>query len=194
MMNDRGRYAAGVLLATAALLGACASRPVGDAGSGGQVTRRASLDPRKLELAPLDYTRFCLRHAADCELGVPEAVIDMTPEVETEIRRINRDVNQRIRPVKQTSDWQIDPAAGNCNDYVVTKRHELLASGLPASALLIAVVRTPAGEGHLVLIVRTDRGDLVLDNLTGEIRRRGDTTYAWLKRQSASHAALWERM
>lgn len=193
-MNDTGRYATGLVLAMAALLGACASCPVSDAGGGGQVARRANLDSRKLELAPLDYTRFCLRHAADCELGVPDAVIDMTPEVEAEIRRINRDVNQRIRPVKQTSEWQIDPAVGNCNDYVVTKRHELMAAGLPASALLIAVVKTPAGEGHLVLIVRTDRGDLVLDNLTGEIRRRGETAYAWLKRQSASDAAIWERM
>ncbi|HEY5796117.1 MAG TPA: transglutaminase-like cysteine peptidase [Bosea sp. (in: a-proteobacteria)] len=193
-MNDRGRYAAGLLLAMAALLGGCASRPVGDAGGAGQATRRANLDPQKLELAPLDYTRFCLRHAADCEIGVPDAVIEMTTAVEADIRRINREVNQRIRPVKQTSEWQIDPAVGNCNDYVVTKRHELLAAGLPASALLIAVVKTPAGEGHLVLIVRTDRGDLVLDNLTSEIRRRGDTAYAWLKRQSARDGALWERM
>lgn len=178
----------------AGLLGACASRPTGDAGGTPALTRRASLDPGKLELAPLDYTRFCLRHAADCELGVPDAVIEMTPEVEAEIRRVNREVNQRIRPVKQTSEWQIDPAVGNCNDYVVTKRHELLAVGLPASALLIAVVKTPAGEGHLVLIVRIDRGDLVLDNLTPEIRRRAETRYAWLKRQSARDATFWERM
>lgn len=193
-MNHESRYAAALLLATAGLLGACASRPVSEAPGPVAMPRRANLDARKLELAPLDYTRFCLRNAADCELGEPDAVIDMTPETEAEIRRVNREVNQRIRPVKETSEWQIDPATGNCNDYVVTKRHELLAAGLPASALLIAVVKTPAGEGHLVLIVRSNRGDLVLDNLTGEIRRRSETPYAWLKRQSASDSALWERM
>lgn len=193
-MSDRARCAAGLLLALAGLLGACAARPPGDAGNASLVMRRTSLDASKLELAPLDYTRFCLHHPAECELGTPDAVTDLAPEVEAEIRRINRDVNQRIRPVKQTTDWRIDPEAGNCNDYVVTKRHELMASGLPASALLIAVVRTPAGEGHLVLIVRTDRGDLVLDNLTPEIRRRSETPYTWLKRQSASDATFWERM
>jgi predicted transglutaminase-like cysteine proteinase len=171
-----------------------ASRPAGDAGVTPSLTRRASLDPGKLELAPLDYTRFCLRHAAECELGNPDAVIELTPDAEAGIRRTNRDVNQRIRPIKQTTDWRIDPEAGNCNDYVVTKRHELLAAGLPASALLIAVVKTPAGEGHLVLIARTDRGDLVLDNLTPDIRRRAETRYAWLKRQSARDATFWERM
>ena len=183
-----------MVLVVAALAGACASRPSGNAVDSQPVVRRASLDSTRLEMAPLDYTRFCLRHAADCELGVPDAVIDLTPEVEAEVERINRDVNQRIRSVKVTTDWRIDPESGNCNDYVVTKRHELLAMGLPASALLIAVVRTPAGEGHLLLIVRTNRGDLVLDNLNPEIRRRGETRYAWLKRQSARDASLWERM
>ncbi len=181
-------------MVVAGLAGACASRPAGDAVDSRPVVHRASLDPTRLELAPLDYTRFCLRHAADCELGVPDAVIDLTPDVEAAIERINRDVNQRIRSVKTTTDWRIDPETGNCNDYVVTKRHDLLAMGLPASALLIAVVRTPAGEGHLLLIIRTDRGDLVLDNLTAEIRRRGETRYAWIKRQSARDASLWERM
>ncbi|PTM42976.1 transglutaminase-like cysteine peptidase [Bosea sp. 124] len=193
-MSDRARFTAAILLAMAGLLGACASRPTGDAGGGGPLIRRASVDPARLELAPLDYTRFCMSHRTECELGVPDAVIGMTPEVEAEIHRVNRDVNQRIRPVKQTFDWRIDPESGNCNDYVVSKRHALMASGLPASALLIAVVTTPAGEGHLVLIARTDRGDLVLDNLTPEIRRRGETAYLWIKRQSPSHAVLWERM
>ncbi|KPF72081.1 hypothetical protein IP69_04375 [Bosea sp. AAP35] len=152
------------------------------------------MDSSRLELAPIDYTRFCLRHAGECELGVPDALIALTPDVEAEIERINQGVNARIRPSKQIGDWRIDPASGNCNDYVVTKRHELMASGLPASALLIAVVKTPAGEGHLVLLVRTNRGDLVLDNLTADIRRRADTRYAWLKRQSARDATYWERM
>lgn len=183
-----------MVLVAAGLAGACASRPTDSAVDSRPVVQRASLDPTRLELAPLDYTRFCLRHAADCELGVPDAVIEMTPELEAAIEQINRGVNQRIRSVKATTDWRIDPESGNCNDYVVTKRHELLALGLPASALLIAVARTPAGEGHLLLLVRTDRGDLVLDNLSPEIRRRGETRYAWIKRQSARDASLWERM
>ncbi|MFA6968815.1 transglutaminase-like cysteine peptidase [Bosea sp. (in: a-proteobacteria)] len=193
-MSNTARFAAAMVLVAAGLAGACASRPTDSAVDSRPVVQRASLDPTRLELAPLDYTRFCLRHAADCELGVPDAVIEMTPELEAAIEQINRGVNQRIRSVKATTDWRIDPESGNCNDYVVTKRHELLALGLPASALLIAVARTPAGEGHLLLLVRSDRGDLVLDNLSPEIRRRAETRYAWIKRQSARDASLWERM
>ncbi len=35
----------------------------------------------------------------------------------------------------------------------------------------MTVVRQAKGEGHAVLMVRTDRGDLVLDNQDGRIAR-----------------------
>jgi hypothetical protein len=39
--------------------------------------------------------------------------------------------------------------------------------------------------------VRTDRGDFVLDNEDGLIRRWSDTSYLFLKRQSQSDPAEW---
>jgi hypothetical protein len=45
-----------------------------------------------------------------------------------------------------------------------------------------------------VLTVRTDRGDLVLDNLTARLRTADQTDYTWVKRQSAIHPALWVRL
>jgi len=67
----------------------------------------------------------------------------------------------------------------------------LINKGLPASGLLITVVRKPDGEGHAVLTVRTDRGDFVLDNLRTDVRLWTDTEYTYLKRQSERHAGLW---
>jgi predicted transglutaminase-like cysteine proteinase len=73
----------------------------------------------------------------------------------------------------------------------VTKRHELLQSGLPAKALRLSVVTTASGIGHLVLVIATTRGDLVLDNLTEAIRPWQSTDYRWLKIQSATDARYW---
>jgi predicted transglutaminase-like cysteine proteinase len=69
--------------------------------------------------------------------------------------------------------------------------HELLQGGLPANALRLAVVKTAAGIGHLVLLVATTKGDLVLDNLTETIRTWQNTDYHWLKIQSARDPKLW---
>jgi len=65
--------------------------------------------------------------------------------------------------------WSVDPAYGDCEDYAMTKRSHLIHMGVPASALRIAYVKTSWGEGHAVLVVRTDSGELVLDNLTRAI-------------------------
>lgn len=143
-------------------------------------------------LAPLDFVRFCLDYAQECRTGSPNAVIALTSANRQVLAWVNDDVNRRIRSGKGSGRWRIDPPVGDCNDYVVTKRHELIRLGLPASALLMSVVKTPAGEGHLVLVARTDRGDLVLDNLEPEILPRERTALTWLKRQSAGDVRFWE--
>ena len=52
--------------------------------------------------------------------------------------------------------WTIAPHEGDCNDYAVTKRHQLLEKGLPSSALRLSVTKTVTlGVGHLVLVVST---------------------------------------
>jgi predicted transglutaminase-like cysteine proteinase len=66
-----------------------------------------------------------------------------------------------------------------------------MATGVPAKALRLAVVKTPSGIGHLVLVVATSKGDVVLDNLTGAILPWQQTGYQWLKIQSASDARFW---
>ena len=148
----------------------------------------------ELALAPLEFVRFCMNYASECMTELSNAVVELTPAVEAVLRHVNDDVNQRIQSTSETSPWRINPVSGNCNDYVVTKRHELIKLGLPASALLMAAARTPQGDGHLLLIVRTNKGNLVLDNLKAEILPIEGTRYAWLKRQSAVDGRNWEVM
>ncbi|SEP95522.1 Predicted transglutaminase-like cysteine proteinase [Devosia sp. YR412] len=122
---------------------------------------------------PLSFQMFCMLNPAECRPG-GASKISLTQDVMTVLERVNARVNRSIRPKQDSAAmqiWQINPRAGDCKSYVVSKRHELIEAGLPASALRIAFVNTRAGEGHAVLVVKTSRGDLTLDNLTGEIKQ-----------------------
>jgi predicted transglutaminase-like cysteine proteinase len=149
-------------------------------------------------LAPFQHVRFCLRYPTDCKSDATEVSrIELTAETSELLKRVNGDVNATIIPIVKDygpelqDGWTIAPSSGDCNDYAVTKRHELLQSGLPAKALRLSVVKTSSGIGHLVLVVMTTKGDLVLDNLTETIRPWQSTDYHWLKIQSASDAKYW---
>ena len=150
-------------------------------------------------LAPVAHTRFCLRYPEDCSVtggASEEEIVELTKERRAEFEAVNRAVNQALRPERQHEDvghenWLIRPASADCNDYAVTKRHELLARGWPSSALLLAEVLTPLGEHHLVLLVRTDIGDLVADNLSMAVRNWERTSYRWLRAQSPGNPLFW---
>jgi predicted transglutaminase-like cysteine proteinase len=158
----------------------------------------ATLVETSPSLAPFQHVRFCLRYPADCRSNVMEDErIDLTIENSELLERVNRDVNVAIVPEQKNTGkylrdaWMIGPFTGDCNDYAVTKRHQLLQSGLPARALRLAVVKTKSGSGHLVLFVATTKGDLVLDSLTEAIVPWQSTDYQWIKIQSASDARIW---
>lgn len=149
-------------------------------------------------LAPFQHVRFCLHYPADCKSDPTENErISLNDETSKLLDRVNREVNAAINPTVKSygSDlqdgWSIAPVMGDCNDYAVTKRHELLQNGLPAKALRLSVVKTSSGIGHLILVAVTTKGDLVLDNLTETIRPWQNTDYRWLKIQSATDARFW---
>lgn len=152
-------------------------------------------------LAPFQHVRFCLRYPSDCKSDPAESDrIDLNAVSFELMKRINHDVNMSIAPTFKSygpnldDGWTIGPDEGDCNDYAVTKRHELLENGLPAKALRLSVVKTASGIGHLVLVIATTKGDLVMDNLTEVIRPWQSTDYHWLKIQSATDARLWNEV
>jgi len=90
------------------------------------------------------------------------------------MKLVNSSVNAAIAPNTNRgprwSPWQLAPREGICNDYSVTKRHELLKAGWPSSSLLLAeVTLISTGEHHLVLIVKSAQTNWVLDNLKSAI-------------------------
>jgi predicted transglutaminase-like cysteine proteinase len=75
--------------------------------------------------------------------------------------------------------------------YAVTKRHELLNRGWPSGVLLLSEVVTNWGKHHLVLVARTRSGNLVLDNLTPQIKPWARARYRWVRIQMPNHPRLW---
>jgi predicted transglutaminase-like cysteine proteinase len=113
------------------------------------------------------------------------------------VDRINREVNSRIASVSdqdlygQEELWAYPSTAGDCEDYVLLKRRELLGLGFDASQLLITVVLDEHGEGHAVLTVSTASGDYILDNRRDEILHWSRVNYTFLKRQTATDPLTW---
>ena len=145
-------------------------------------------------LAPMRFIRFCIQNPAECTAGEQTAVVALDDLARQQMNEVNQAVNARIAPAYASAgnlDWSITRTYGDCNDYAVQKRHRLLELGWPASALSLAVVVTPFGEGHLILTVRTDRGDVVLDNLRQKIVSWNRTGYRFIKRQSKMSPAYW---
>jgi predicted transglutaminase-like cysteine proteinase len=145
-------------------------------------------------LAPMRSIRFCINYPDECKSHGQSGIVQLDDTAWEELNKVNREINAKIAPAYATAgerDWSITTSYGDCNDYAIQKRHQLLARGWPSSALSLAVVVIPSGEGHLVLTVRTDRGDLVLDNLRYGISAWNRTGYRFVKRQSNTSPKYW---
>ena len=145
-------------------------------------------------LAPFSFVKFCLDYPGDCPKSAGPGRIHLTSAHMAELANVNRAVNAAIRPTPDTSAlryWRLNVSAGDCNAFAVEKRHELIRRGWPAAALALTVAKTSWGEGHLVVTVRTDQGDLVLDNLRSSIVPWQKTGYDWIMRQSEANPQFW---
>jgi predicted transglutaminase-like cysteine proteinase len=149
-------------------------------------------------LAPMAYTQFCLRYEDECRTKIMfrGGPVQLTAERWDDLKEVNKAVNKDIIPERNElglagETWLISPDRGDCNDYAVTKRHELLDRGWPARALLLSEVIVSSGEHHLVLVVRTKSGDLVLDNLTSQIKPWSRVPYRWVRIQKPNNSRLW---
>ncbi|MGN6582473.1 MAG: transglutaminase-like cysteine peptidase [Rhizobiaceae bacterium] len=148
---------------------------------------------------PIGHYEFCQRLPNECKEMTPkEAPVTLSRPLWAEMIRVNNSVNQRIKPMTDMQNYGVeeywsypDDGYGDCEDYALEKRRELMADNVPAGDLLMTVVKQPNGEGHAVLTVRTSMGDYILDNLEPRILVWTDTDYRYLKRQSETNSGQW---
>lgn len=128
--------------------------------------------------------------------------IVLNRDVMSTLNRVNRDVNRRVISVNdQTAYGEVDywglPLTrnsrhwGDCEDYVMEKRHQLLREGFPMAQLSIALVRTRWGDTHAVLLVETNEGDMALDSFSNWITPWWKLDYTWIMRQSPRDPSRW---
>lgn len=143
--------------------------------------------------APLGYQLFCLTNPRYCRGGGASEVV-YTDQLGTLLQNVNVSVNRAISPRADRKDvWSVGVSQGDCEEYALAKRLELIRGGVPASAVRIAMAKTRSGEGHAVVVVRTNAGDLVLDNLTSKIRNWDETGLRWVAIAGAN-ARSWQQI
>lgn len=157
-----------------------------------------SMETGRITSQPIGHYEFCKNFSSECKpvkgSGAAPKVTDYGWDV---IREINRAVNLSVMPKTdlelygKEEVWAYPDVAGDCEDYVLLKRHMLIERGFSEADVLITVVRKPDGEGHAVLTLRTSGGDFVLDNLVDDVKNWRDTPYSYLKRQASSNSGRW---
>ena len=167
------------------------------------VARAVEFVFRENTLPPIAHTIFCNNYPHECSRSkASSSFLTSNPRLlYAELDLVNRQVNAAIRPEAAKARgafgniWLLFPSAGNCNDYVVSKRHELMARGWPSSALLLAEVALSSGEHHLVLVVDAGHETYVLDNLKPNIVRLSNAAdYRWIRIESPQVPKNWARM
>ena len=150
--------------------------------------------------APTGWLQFCNENPEECRPAAetPREIV-LTPDLLQQLFLINSYANDRV---KWTSDeelygtserWAYPLDRGDCEDIVLLKRRLHAKAGWPLSILLITTVEERSDDKgrHAVLTVRTDRGELILDNQTPEILFWYETNYRYLARQSTADPNVW---
>lgn len=148
---------------------------------------------------PIGHYEFCKTRPAECSVHPKDlAPARLTSALWNKLARVTAAVNAAVKPLSdqdiygKDEVWAYpDKGVGDCEDYVLEKRRRLAKQGVSLANLLVTVVRKPDGEGHAVLTVRTDKGDLVLDNLTDKVKPWDQSGYRFLKRQAIEDTGRW---
>jgi len=164
--------------------------------------RSAFLKMRGPATPPMGWVQFCRDLPEDCKTRKTAArVISLNHDRWKQLVIVNAQINAAIEQVSDLDHYGLEEywtypvdGKGDCEDIVLEKKRRLVALGWASESLLITVVRDLDGEGHAVLTVVSDRGDLVLDNHTDTIRLWHETGYQFVKRQSQLNPNLWERI
>jgi predicted transglutaminase-like cysteine proteinase len=137
------------------------------------------------------WVAFCELRPGECAFdpGEPRTLV-LTRQAWQTLVSVNARVNNAVRPLTDEDHWGVpdvwDLASdgfGDCEDYQLLKRKLLVEAGLPRRALRMTVVIDEKGEGHAVLMARTDRGDFILDNKLQSVMPWHRTGYIFVKRE-----------
>ncbi len=148
---------------------------------------------------PYGFVRFCESKPEECQVTAyrDDQRLQATPERLSELDEVNRTVNHQIEPATDMEIygvnelWTLPTTRGDCEDFALLKRKDLMQRGWPANSLLMTVVRDEKNEGHAVLTARLSTGDYVLDNKVEQVKMWNQTPYHYVMRQSYIDPKVW---
>ncbi|MFN3685275.1 transglutaminase-like cysteine peptidase [Salinarimonas sp.] len=159
----------------------------------------------EMAISPVAAHVFCREFPSECAVRRGRLARDETGAVRVtdrllaQVQQVNSAVNASmtwradIDRDGVPDRWKVRASSGDCEDFALEKRRRLLAAGWPTSALLLALGRDGWGTSHAVLIVRTDRGDFVLDNQVEEVLPLGAASFRLATIQSPERPNVFVR-
>jgi len=144
--------------------------------------------------APLGFQIFCVKNPRECrsssrkKIGYSKSLMRLASQVNS---RVNRSI--RARNDRGADVWTLNTRVGDCEDFVLAKRAMLIKAGVPSGALRIATATTRRGVGHAVLVIRTNRGDFVLDNRMSSIKLWNKTDLRMIA-MSGANPKRWKKI
>ncbi|WP_170608655.1 transglutaminase-like cysteine peptidase [Ruegeria arenilitoris] len=171
-------------------IGAVVAGSVSEA-SEGRFIRAVAISP-----PPSGAQRLCQKYNWACST---KTSVSLSSQQEMRIiQRVNRQVNATTRSVSDKSQyrtlerWALPTSrGGDCEDFALLKKRDLIRAGIDPSKLLIATVLDNQRNPHAVLVYRSVTGDLVLDNLTNKIKPWTATRYLFLRMQNPDKPSGW---
>ncbi len=143
---------------------------------------------------PFGHIEYCKKRPFDCRQNKggakPQAFSIRT------LSAVNSAVNRKIKPIRDEEQfgvrdlWSYGAKTGDCEDFAIAKRAALLSRGYRPENTLLAMGYS-AGQAHVVLLVRTDAGDYVLDNLNAAVLPVEKSSVHIAKIQSPENGAEW---
>lgn len=149
---------------------------------------------------PYGHHAFCKSHPGECATQRESDAERLSKKRWRTMVSVNAAVNKAIKPVSDQAKygrrevWKANVSSGDCEDYALTKRKRLVRAGFKRSNLRLAMVSRPNGEAHVVLVVRTDKGDYMLDNLNSKVRLWNRSGYRFVKIQDGRNASAWVKV
>lgn len=147
--------------------------------------------------APNGARGLCARYKWACDRSAKGRITGADAELSI-AKKVNRSVNRKVRSVTDKRQygvieyWTLPTSGrGDCEDFVLLKKRELIRLGIAPAKLSIATVLDRRRSAHAVLVLKTDKGDFVLDNLNDRVKPWRSTGYSFLRMQDPRTRSGW---
>jgi len=148
--------------------------------------------------APAAWFNLLRQHPELDPEGAPMAPVNLTPARAALIMKVNKEINRKVRYREDAGSdvWKIGGREGDCEDIAIRKLAVLTqVHGMPRGALTLSACRLDHGRGHAVLLVHSDSGVYVMDNLTSRVAPWRSLPYSWIAREEpGAPFRLWRSL